>query len=482
MLRSVSLLTLFLASFAHSQEVKLLRSLSGPSGHSSGATFIFDEIRSRFVYPQEKTFIVYFEWAAPPGLHTINAAWKSPNGPASISPDIKVDLADGPLSAYWTFTIHPGDPSGVWTLDARVDGAPAGSHNFELFVPAGPAPSAKPPRPPTTDEIYQGAAPSLVIVSSVNAAGEKVDRSLGFVYAQDRVATSFQSIDGATTLSIAFADGRNVVADSLSGFSRSSDWAIVSVPTSTRRALKVAPSSNAKVGEKVMAFTMDNDKDPVAAVVEVVGRAKERIRFNPPLPPVSAGSPVLDAEGRVIGIVGAWMIPGSRIPHVIAVANPAVWTANENTGAMTPIEAVSGSGVDAGPDVTLRSLRENGTLTPAMVRFPSLTFATTTDLPAKRSELPDRTVTEFSRRNPGLVLVSLWQRHDKTKAVLVSTAIYDVANRKRGEVPAKKVSLGDSPYRVTQSIGLAGVEPGSYRIDLMADGGVVWRTFVRVVE
>ena len=396
-----------------------------------------------------------------------------------MSPDIKVDLADGALSAYWTFTIHPGDPSGVWTLDARVDGAPAGSHNFELFVPAGPAPAVSPPRPPTSDEIYQTAAQSLVTVSSVNAAGEKLDRSLGFVYAQDRIATSFQSVDGATTLSITFADGRTVVADSLAGFNRLSDWAIVSVSTGARKALKVTASSKAKVGEKVMAFTMDGDKDPVAAVVEVVGRAKERIRFNPPLPPVSAGSPVLDAEGGVVGIVGAWTTPGSRIPRTISAANPAVWSANETTGAMTPIEAVSGSGSEAAP---LRILKENGTLTPAMVRFPSLTFATTTDLPAKRSELPDRTATEFSRRGSGLVLVSLWQRHDKTKATLVSTAIYDVANRKRGEAPAKKVSLGDSPYRVTQSIGVATLEPGFYRIDLMADGGVIWRTLVRVVE
>src|SRR6266566_3630277 len=124
MTRATALCCLFFACLAPAQDIQLRRSLSGPSGHASGATFVFDEIRTRFVYSQDKSFIVYFEWLTPPGLHTISAVWKPPVGPSSMSPDIKVDLANGVLSTYWTFTIHSDDASGVWTLETRVDGAP----------------------------------------------------------------------------------------------------------------------------------------------------------------------------------------------------------------------------------------------------------------------------------------------------------------------------------------------------------------------
>jgi hypothetical protein len=478
MTRALALLCLFFASLAPAQEIQLRRSLSGPSGHASGAAFVFDEIRARFVYPQDKSFVVYFEWLAPPGLHTISAVWKPPEGQSSMSPDVKVDLASGPLSAYWTFTIHEGDSSGVWTLDTRVDGAPGGTHSFELFVPAVPKTEMFPPRRPTTDELYRTAQSSLATVSSLNAAGDRIDTSLGFIYAQDRVATAFQSIDGASAVSVTFADGSEVRTDSLAGWNRSSDWALIAVPTGSRKALKTSSSAAAKVGEKALAFTLENRKDTVAAVVEITGRTREPVRFNPALPAVSAGSPVLDADGAVMGIVGAWDTPGYRIPSTVAAASPTVWSANEAVGAMAPIEIVGSQ-----KEVTaLRSLATSGTLTPAMTPFVSLTYATTTDVPNKSADLPDRNISEFSRRNPNLSVVSLWERRSRAKGAQVGIAIYDASNRKRAEGPPKKVSFGDTPTRVMQSLSLAGFEPGAYRVDILADGNVVWRRVVKVID
>jgi hypothetical protein len=477
-MKRCALLWLVCASLVQAQDLKLLRSLSGPSGHASGAAFVFDETRSRFVYPQDKSFIVYFEWLAPPGLHTINAVWKSPAGSESLSPDVKVDLVGGPLSAYWTFTVHPDDAPGVWTLETRVDGVPGGTHSFELFVPSIPAPGKTQNRQPTTDEIYRSTQSSLVIISPLNAVtGERMDTALGFVYAQDRVATAFQAIDGASAVSVVFADGKELRADSLAGWSRSSDWALLAVPTGSRKSLKTSSSSAAKVGEKAMAFTLENNRDPVAAIVEITGRSRQSVRFNPALPAVSAGSPVLDAEGSVMGIAGAWDTPGLRIPSSVVASNLTVWSINDTVGAMTPIENVASQEV-----TTLKILADTGVLTPPMAPFRSLTYATTTDLPTKRGDLPDRNVTEFSRRSPEVWLVSLWERRDKIKSALISAAIYDAANRKRGETMPKRVSLAASPTRVAQSFSLAGFEPGSYRLDIIADGNVVWRRLVKVVD
>lgn len=80
-----------LASELRGAETRLLRALSGPSGKTVGAQFVLDEIRSRFVYPQDREVIVYFEWDAPPGDHALTGIWKDPNGtPTSISQDIRM--------------------------------------------------------------------------------------------------------------------------------------------------------------------------------------------------------------------------------------------------------------------------------------------------------------------------------------------------------------------------------------------------------
>src|ERR1041385_7652564 len=134
-MRKVSLLLslTFLVPFVPAQAPRLIRSLSGPSGVVDGAKFVFDETRMRFVYPQDKSLTVYFEWESVPGPHSLNAVWKDPSGKAvTLSPEVKVNAPTKELNCYWIFHLIPGLVNGVWTVEVRVDGQPAGSHSFEL--------------------------------------------------------------------------------------------------------------------------------------------------------------------------------------------------------------------------------------------------------------------------------------------------------------------------------------------------------------
>jgi hypothetical protein len=101
----------FAAAASGADEFHLIRSLSGPSGKVEGSRFVFDQVRNRFVYPQDKSLIVYFEWEGPPGSHVLTAFWRQPDGrTAAISPDVKIESATRQLNSYWTFIIadHPG--------------------------------------------------------------------------------------------------------------------------------------------------------------------------------------------------------------------------------------------------------------------------------------------------------------------------------------------------------------------------------------
>ena len=458
----------------------MLKSLSGPSGHVAGARFVFDETRTRFVYPQDKSLIVYFQWAAPPGLHTISAVWKGPDGrPSSIPSDIKIETTGPELTAYWTFDIGPSDNPGIWTLDTRVDGAPAGSHTFELYLPPVVKPvTASAPAALTTDEVYRAALPSLVIVSSLDATGQRLDTGMGFVYAQDRIATAFQAIDGASAISVTFADRTSVQATSLAGWNRAGDWALIPVPTGARKALNHAPSSVVKVGERLLAFTVEDETGPVTAIVEVTGRAGGSLQLRPPLRPVSAGSPVFDEKGDVIAIAGAWTTPGSRVPTILEGMNKAVWGIKGNVSGATPIESVQPQQAGA----ALLQLTDSGVFTQPIERFPSLSYATTTDVPSNKTELPDRNVTEFPRNIPLVWVVSLWTRREKVKSAIVSAALFDSTNHKRAETESNKVSFGIVGTRVATSFATSAFSQGIYRVDLYADGRVVWRCFVKIGE
>ena len=104
------------ANIAYAQAPRLVRSLSGPSGRVVGAQFVFDETRNRFVYPQDQSLTVFFEWEAPPGNHVLSASWKQPDGRVvSVSPDVKIETTTTNLTAYWIFTIAATLPSGTWT-------------------------------------------------------------------------------------------------------------------------------------------------------------------------------------------------------------------------------------------------------------------------------------------------------------------------------------------------------------------------------
>ena len=94
-----------------------IRSLSGPSGKVVGSKFVFDETRNRFVYPQDKTLTVYFEWEAPQGLHVLTGSWRRPDGRvASISSDVKIETQSTVFELL--LGIHDDAQSPQWRLVA----------------------------------------------------------------------------------------------------------------------------------------------------------------------------------------------------------------------------------------------------------------------------------------------------------------------------------------------------------------------------
>ncbi len=476
----------------HAQNTfQLIRSRSGPSGKVVGGSSLqIDDVRTRFVYPQDKSFVVHFEWNGPPGDHVLTGYWRNPEGNvAEISPDVHMQTTAREFGCYWQYTLRAGMPSGVWNLEIRIDGRPAGSHAFEIISPELPKPAEPPPAPappPSLDQIYQRVVPSLVWIHKLDPSGRRFDTSSGFIFAADRVATAFQAIDSATQLQIEFADGRVIVTDRISAFHRIEDWAIIHVPTNTVQPLAHGDPADLKIGERAVTFNVESERVRALGGIDIGGKSSTapfgpRIAFAPGLISSTAGAPVLTPKGDVAAVIGGSRLPGSRLPSV-----GTRWLGHYLPGTQTeavPITTLQ-NGKDGASPTTLKEMATAGSLTPAMTLVDELIYAGTTKSLPRNPNMPfGADVTEFSRKDAAVFVYSLWQRRGKPGKGVLTGTISDLMNRPIITIKPVKVDfLYDLPTRTSVSFSPVTLQVGVYRIDLKMDERVCWRGYIRIIE
>ncbi len=466
--------------------VRMLRSLSGPSGKLVGPKYVFDETRNRFVFPQDSSLTVYFEFQAPKGDYTLTAYWKDPQGrTAGISPDIKVQTATEELNCYWVFMIDANRPAGVWTVEVRVNGEPAGTHAFELIVPAPSAqPAAGAPEPPKLDEIYRAAVRALVWVHKQDAAGQRIDSTTGFVVDADTVLTAFQSIDGAAGIEVELESGMKSSAKEVLAFNRLQDWALVRASTRDVPPLQMGSSADAVIGGQSIVFGLGPGGARTVGYVGIAGRGVvpgfgERIYLNSQLPPMAIGGPLLNDFGKAIGVIGGSLAPGMWLEHRGYAIDLALVSPGSGQISITPVDGISLKPQNA--PATLKNMLESGVMTPPLSKTPVFTFGAVTDKIAADYSYVAKT--RFSRKDSEVIVYTVWEKKEKNAKGTVSMNIYDAANRVRSRVAPKPLRLPDKAklpfvYRFSP----ANLEPGIYRIDLLWNGFPVWRASIAVID
>lgn len=463
---------------------RLVRSVSGPSGNVVAGKLVIDEPRNRFVYPQDSSFVVYFEWNGPAGDHVLTAIWKGPDGRVvSISPDIRLRATASDFGAYWTYSLVPTMPSGYWTVEVRIDGQPAGSHSFEVHVPQELSAAAR--ARPSPDDIYQSTRRSLVWIHRLDASGHRIDTASGFVLAAGQVATAFQAIDSSAKVEIEFDDRRRVPADTVLGYHRLQDWAILQVETGDATPLARGEPAKPGVGERLLAFNVETAGSRTFGGVDLAGRQDvpafgERLLLSSSLSAEAAGGPLLSADGEVLGILGGSTLPGSRFGPRALNISPSLFLPLRWVTSATPISLLAPS---AAP-VTIAGMAAAGALSPIVQPTPALVYGGTSntlhDLPPQ--SIPP-SVREFSRRDQQVWVYSLWRRDGKFSKGSLSVRVYDPQNRVRVTSETRKISIPSGlPLRYAVGFASRDLLPGAYRVDLLLDDQAVWRTYITLTE
>ena len=169
--------------------------------------------------------------------------------------------------------------------------------------------------------IYQGVRDSVVLVEGDISDGTQ--QGSGFVYAfegRDVVLTNYHVVQGTSSLSVTFSDGKGYSATVL-GTDPYSDLAVVSVnnaQASEFKPVEIVSSSTLNVGESVIAI--GNPYGLIGSLttgaVSALGRTITEdtaggfaianiIQTSTPINPGNSGGPLLNAVGNVVGITTA---------------------------------------------------------------------------------------------------------------------------------------------------------------------------------
>lgn len=469
---------------------RLVRSVSGTKLVQDSGRFGVEDPRTVFYVPADKEIIVYFTWEGPPGPHHFEGLWKNPSGRVTMTSEFDYKSEQRRFGGY--FRMMPGESpmTGVWTLEARIDGESAGSHAFEISMAARPENiNAKPARrllPPS--EIYNRASAASVMVESINAKGTRRNVGTGFFIGAGKLLTAFQVIDGATKVRVVGPQGRLIETTEVHAFNRRQDWIILKVAIEGVPSLEPDIANAAAIGDRSFFLDVPAEGSRVLVDTSLIGKqdlgpAGDRLNISDTVNRRAVGSPLLNEYGEVIGFIGGSLLPGAAFLEDAAFAarSNSLGVASRGTFAV-PIALVNDTASGA---TTIDGLLRDGQFMPPLASTQSVLSGVLARSVNTKTNPPQPVEErlEFSRANAKGVLLVTWLPTEKRKGY-PSLRVYDLDNRMISETLNKK-KITVTPNKLSYSVwelNLAPLQPGIYRVDVLLDGDFVWRTFFRMVE
>lgn len=210
-----------------------------------------------------------------------------------------------------------------------------GDHTSEN-VPDSPgteAPSIESAEPPARDlkpneletiRLFEGAAPSVAFITTVNVRMDywtrnimEIPRGTGSAFVWDRkghIVTNYHVIRGADRAQVTLSDRTTWEAEVV-GTAPEKDLAVLRIeaPTNKLFPIRVGGSDNLKVGQDVFAIgnPFGLDQTLTTGIISALGREiksvagipiREVIQTDAAINPGNSGGPLLDSDGLLIGV------------------------------------------------------------------------------------------------------------------------------------------------------------------------------------
>lgn len=470
---------------------RLISAVSGSKEVTKNAQEVIADPRTVFHVPEDSQVVVVFELEGPTGAHHLEGQWRNPEGNIVSVGQVDMQTYTPRFFCYFSLSLPDSVTPGLWAVELQVDGHPSAVHTFEIV--AKPKPVAPTPAPPpTAAEVYQHTVASSAFIDNMDLDGEVVRQGSGFFIGNGVLLTAFQVIDGASSLQIDFPDGSHMPATQVLAWNRRQDWAILKVDAPNAQPLERATDNSWKVGDICYLLGAPNESSRTIQNVGITGIQKsadagDRINISWTGGPLAIGSPLLDEDGRVVGILGGSLVPGleslSR-PGGREYMQSGAPLPGLGAPLVVPISAVPEQ-LNPAQSATLTTLAAQGFFVLPLSRNTQVlngVLCTGYQQLGRVALSPLDPTFEFSRARDSLGVVITWTPDKKFKST-VQFQIYDLDNRLLEQTRPAKIDL--EPQVTAYSgikIPLSSLQPGMYRIDLLLGDAPQWREFFRVKE
>jgi serine protease Do len=176
----------------------------------------------------------------------------------------------------------------------------------------------------TVEQIAEAVHPSIVVLTVSGRDGKGASLGTGFVVSADGlIATNFHVIDVGRAVTVELADGKHYSATEVHAADRERDLAVIRINAKGLIPLKLGDSTKMKDGQAVVAI--GNPRGFKRSVVTGVLSSRREVEGRPmlqlamPVEPGNSGGPVLDMEGRVIGVVSSKSLVTPNLGFAVAV-------------------------------------------------------------------------------------------------------------------------------------------------------------------
>jgi hypothetical protein len=448
-----------------------------------------EDPRTIFYLPADKQVIVYFEWEGPAGNHSFEGYWKNPEGKVSVISDFKFEAREKRFGAYWTLTLNETMETGLWTLEAHVDGEVTGTHTFQVLAGTQPADAVPAPRALVSAEIYKRAGDASVFIDRLDAHGQRAGRGMGFFLGENIVATAFQVIDGASALRVTLPNGQTAEGNFILAWNRRQDWAVLEVLAASTPPLERVKSNAEAVGDRVFLLDSPSEGSRTLAETELVGAqeypaAGRRLAISYAPSAAAIGGPLLNEYGQVIGVVGGSMLPGASTLQALRFGYSA--SLLKITGVLGGVLGVPIDLVSLAPPrrIALAEMARGGQFTPLLSQHEEVMSGLMCRQIDHKSAF-GRAVgegVEFRRRDTEIYVQVTWEPKSKRKGQGV-LEVYDLENRAIFRSAPGKMNLEQGKILTTEwKLALNSLAPGIYRVDVLLDGEAAWRTFIKITD
>jgi S1-C subfamily serine protease len=380
-----------------------------------------------------------------------------------------VDVPDHP-PAHWRsprrFLPHPvsGAIGGAVVLAAAAVAVATGAvgHSTERVVQTAPAATAtagSPGRGLNARAIYAADAPGVVHVTSQGVTestpfGQSQGTATGSGLVLDHagyILTNAHVIAGASKVTVTFDGGRGAVPATITGTDASHDLAVLKVDPSAAplHPITLGDSNGVQVGDSVAAIgnPFGLDRTITAGIVSAKQREitapdgftiRNVIQTDAAINPGNSGGPLLDAQGRVIGITSQIATGGSG------------GQGNVGIGFAVPIDTARGE---------LAALEHGGTLKSAYL---GVSTSSAAQLGGPQGAVVGRVQPGSPAARAGLHVGDVITRVDGTSLTGPDDLVQAIGSRRAGDTvtltlvrsgggsKTVKVQLGGRPTTLTQ--------------------------------